>query len=136
MQDNKNRMLKGLLQVEQIVGNNLILLSLLTPVVCRHIEQKWTELLRELEERLDQEKETGQKEVGTYCTITVKIAVETLKRRCRHEKLSTTSYRTFDLRQALSRPPLFGLILLCAFQSRQLVAMGQKKASSHSLAIR
>ncbi len=41
----------------------------LTPVVRRHIEQKWTELLRELEERLDQEKETGQKEVGTYCTI-------------------------------------------------------------------
>jgi hypothetical protein len=34
-------------------------------VVCRHIEQKWTELLRELEERLDQEKETGQKEVHT-----------------------------------------------------------------------
>jgi hypothetical protein len=39
----------------------LIILNLF---YCRHIEQKWTELLRELQERLDQEKEAGQKEVS------------------------------------------------------------------------
>jgi hypothetical protein len=88
---NDHRMSKGLLRVERIVKK---IISACYPfklrLLCRHIEQKWTELLRELEERLDQEKETGQKEVSTIVQtvssilITVKIAVETLKRRRRH----------------------------------------------------
>ncbi len=142
---NDHRMFKGLFRVERIVKK---IISACCPlnwdscVVCRHIEQKWTELLRELEERLDQEKETGQKEVGTYCT-NCKLYLYHGENSRGHFKTQRSSLNTFPSpaigpstsgRPEVAPPPLFSLILLCASQSRQLVAIGQKKASSHSFA--